>query len=339
MTNVKSAPTIAEATAILADFISAQTGAPAEVSGLERMPGGFSYETWRLRASWVGQGERRSAPLIMRKAPRAGLLEPYDASVEFRVLRVLQDSGVPVPQVYWCDATGDVLGTSFYIMEFIDGDVPLPWSDILPEAARPEVHRQFVDALAKLHTFDWEAHGLSFLGVPTDRSDPAALALDRCEEVLDRIRLRPYPVLREVIAFLRANRPRSPRLSLIHNDYRMGNFVWRDGRIRAVLDWERVFIGDPMADIAFTRIPTLAGWCSVSGEMAERYTQQSGIAVDEERVRYWTLLETLKADLVGLTGLKVFADGRSSDLRLVQIGRTVLANNIPAEAEATGLGR
>lgn len=331
-------PTVADATAILARFITDQTGAPATVSGLERMPGGFSYETWRMRASWVEAGGPRSAPLIMRKAPRAGLLEPYDASVEFRVLRVLQDSGVPVPRVYWCDAGGELFGTSFYIMEFVDGDVPLPWSDILPEASRPEVHRQFVDALAKLHTFDWEAHGLSFLGVPADRGDPAALALDRCEEVLDRIRLRPYPVLREVIAWLRANRPRSPCLSLIHNDYRMGNFVWRDGRIRAVLDWERVFIGDPMADIAFTRIPALAGWCSVSGGMAERYTQQSGIAVDEERVRYWTLLETLKADLVGLTGLKVFADGRSSDLRLLQIGRNVLANNIPAEAAAIGLG-
>ena len=339
MNDVQRNHGIPEATAILARFISEQTGSAAEVRDLERTPGGFSYETWRLRASWTDRGERHSGILIMRKAPRAGLLEPYDASVEFRVLRALEGSGVPVPRVYWCDPTGTVLGTTFYIMEFVEGDVPLPWGDTLPAPERAEVHRQFTDALATLHTFDWESAGLAFLGVPADRNDPAALALDRCEEVLDRIKLRPYPVLREVIAHLRAIRPRCPRLSLIHDDYRMGNFIWRDGRIQAVLDWERVFIGDPMADIAFTRIQTLAGWCSISGAMAERYAQQSGIAVDEARVGFWHLLETLKADLVGLTALKVFADGRSSDLRLLQIGRNVLANNIPAEAEAIGLGR
>lgn len=331
--------TNAEAAARLARFIADHTGAPAEVHDLERTPGGFSYETWRLRASWYDRGERHNAALIMRKAPRAGLLEPYDASVEFRVLRVLQGSGVPVPRVYWCDAEGAVFGTSFYIMEFITGDVPLPWGDSLPAAERAEAHRQFTDALACLHGFDWEGQGLGFLGVPTDRGDPAALALDRCEEVLERVRLRPYPVLSEMIAHLRARRPRCPRLALIHNDYRMGNFVWRDGRIQAVLDWERVFIGDPMADVAFTRIAELAGWCSITGDMAARYATRSGNAIDEERVKFWGLLETLKADLVGLTGLRVFADGRSSDLRLLQIGRYVLANNIPAEAASIGLGQ
>ncbi|AMN47021.1 hypothetical protein ACG33_07905 [Steroidobacter denitrificans] len=330
---------IAEMSARLAAFIDEQTGGASEVRDLERMPGGFSYETWRLTASWLERGERKVSSLIMRKAPRAGLLEPYDASVEFRVLKALADSGVPTPEVYWCNPTGSVLGTSFYIMEFIEGDVPLPWGDAVPEEQRLEIKRQFTDVLAKLHTFDWEAKGLSFLGVPKERTDPAALALDRCEELLDRVKLRPHPVLREVIHYLRVRKPYCPRLSLVHNDYRMGNFVWRDGKIRAVLDWERVYIGDPMADIAFTRLLHLAGWCSISGEMAGRYEQRSGIVVDEDRVRYWTLLETLKADLVGLTALKVFADGRSSDLRLVQIGIDAIVNNIPAEAEAIGLGK
>ena len=76
-----------------------------------------------------------------------------------------------------------------------------------------------------------------------------------------------------------------------------------------------------MADIAFTRLDNLAGWCSIDGPMAERYTSQSGIAVDEERVRFYVILEQLKATLVGLTGLRAFADGRTSDLRLLMIGR------------------
>ena len=321
----------------LVRFISGQTGAPSEVRDLQRLPGGFSYETWRLQATWRDNTVTRNEPLILRKAPRGGVLEPYDASKEFRVLKAVEGSAVPAPKAYWCDPTGELLGTSFYLMEFVAGDVPLPWDNALPAEDRAEIHCQFTDALAALHTIDWEVKGLSFLGIPADRSDPAALELDRCEEMLDRIKMRPHPVIREVIAHLRARRPRSPRLSLIHDDYRMGNFVWRDGKIRAVLDWERAFIGDPMADIAFTRMG-LGGWCSISGEMARRYAEKSGIEVDEERVNYWMLLEGLKANLVGLTGLKAFAEGRTSDLRLVQIGRGALAG-IASQAAAIGLGQ
>jgi aminoglycoside phosphotransferase (APT) family kinase protein len=200
------------------------------------------------------------------------------------------------------------------------------------------MHRQFTDVLADLHVFDWRGAGLDFLGVPDRADDPAALEIDRCTELLDRIALRPYPALREVIEWLRDRRPSCPRLSLIHDDYRMGNFIWRADRIAAILDWERAFIGDPMADVAFTRIEALAGWCSIRSEMAKRYSDRSGIAVDEDRVVYCKTLEQLKATLVGLTGLKAFAEGRTSDLRLVQIGRGG-HHGIAGLTQAIGLGK
>ncbi|MDP6469915.1 MAG: phosphotransferase family protein [Pseudomonadales bacterium] len=326
-----------ERTLKLERFIEDQTGQAAEVSDLEHLPGGFSYGTWRLNARWYERGEWFESPLILRIAPRGGVLEPYDASVEFRILKALEATDFPAPRAHWVDATGDVLGTSFYLMEFVEGDVPLPWDETIPEPLRAEMHQQFTDALGLLHTIDWEGLGLDLLGVPDDRSDPAALELDRCEETLERISLRPYPMLHELIAHLRARRPRSPRLSLVHDDYRMGNFIWRDGKIQAFIDWERAFIGDPMADIAFSRLP-LAGWCSVQGEMSSRYTAGSGIEVDEARVEYYVLLEQLKATIVGLTALPAFAEGRTSDLRLVQIGRGAFAGTF-ALAEQIGLGQ
>jgi len=322
----------------LARFIAAETGAPAEVTDLARIPGGFSYETWRLRARWTDAGGRHDQPLVMRRAPRGGVLEPYDASKEFRVLRALESTPVPAPRALWVEPTGALLGTSFYLMELVEGAIPLPWDESLPADERAAMHAAFVDALADLHGVDWAARDLAFLGVPDDPSDPAALELARCRELLARVALRPYPLLEEVIAWLEARRPRCPRLTLVHDDYRMGNFVWRDGRIAAVLDWERAFIGDPMADVAFSRIESLAGWCRVDGAMAARYTQRSGIAVDEERVAFYGVLEQLKALLVALTGLKAFADGRTSDLRLVQIGRGA-HQAIPLLAAAIGVGR
>jgi len=323
---------------VLVEFIAGQTSGPVEVRELTRIPGGFSYETWKLRARWFEGGRQRDESLILRRAPRGGVLEPYDASREFRVLRALEGTAVPVPRAYWCDAGGDVLGTSFYLMELVDGEIPLPWDSSLDDPTRTAVHEAFADTLAAIHSVGWQAGRLEFLGVPRDLEDPAALEIERCREVLDRIALRPYPLLNEVIAWLDERRPACPRLCLIHDDYRMGNFVWRDGRIAAVLDWERAFLGDPMADVAFTRIRGLAGWCNIDGAMAQRYAQRSGIAVDPERVAYYSILEQLKAALVGLTGLKAFADGRTSDVRLVQIGR-IAHQNIAALAAAIGLER
>lgn len=323
---------------VLTTFIQDQTGAAAEVHDLERIPGGFSYETWRFRGVWTDEVGRHDERLIMRRAPRGGVLEPYDASKEFRVLRALEDTPVPVPRAYWVEPTGSVLGTSFYVMELVDGTVPIPWDESIDSDTRAEMHRHFVDVLAALHRVDWETRGLGFLGIPADRSDPAALELERCRELLGRVALRPYPILREIIATLDERRPRTPQLVLVHDDYRMGNFVWRDGRIVALLDWERAFIGDPMVDVAFSRIEALAGWCQVRGDMAARYSAASGIAIDEARVAYYTILENLKATLVGLTGLKAFADGRTSDLRLVQIGRGG-HQAIPLLADAAGVGR
>lgn len=322
----------------LAEFIAGQTGTPAEVRELTRVPGGFSYETWKLRARWQDSDRRRDEALILRRAPRGGVLEPYDASREFRVLRALEGSAVPVPRAYWCDPEGDVLGTSFYLMELVDGEIPLPWDSSLAAPTRAAIHEAFADTLAALHSVDWRAKRLDFLGVPRDPADPAGLEIERCRETLARIALRPYPLLNEVIAWLDERRPRSPQLCLIHDDYRMGNFIWRDGRIAALLDWERAFLGDPMADVAFSRIKPLAGWCGIDGAAAERYSRMSGIAVDEERVEFYSVLEQLKAALVGLTGLKAFAEGRTSDTRLVQIGR-IAHQNIAALAAVTGVGK
>ena len=322
----------------LARFIAEQTGGDAAVRDLARIPGGFSYETWRLAADWREDGGARGGDLILRRAPRGGVLEPYDASREFRVLRALERTPVPVPRALWVEPTGAVLGTSFFLMELVEGEIPLPWDETIPAEKRRALHHAFIDALADLHVLDWKALYLGFLGVPDDAGDPAALELARCREVLERIALRPYPVFREAIAWLEERRPRAPRLSLVHDDYRMGNFIWRDGRIAAVLDWERAFLGDPMADIAFTRLPGIAGWCDVSGEMAARYAARSGIAVDEDRVAFYQVLEQLKATLVGITGLRAFADGRTSDLRLVQIGRGA-HQAIAALAAAIGLPR
>ncbi len=328
---------VTESAATLARFIAEQTGHGAEVRDVHRVPGGLSYETWSVTATWQDGGGRHDRRLVMRKAPRGGVLEPYDASKEFHILKALGGTPVPVPRVLWLEPTGAVFGTAFYVMEFVDGAVPLPSDASFDTETRTEMCRQYTEALAVLHTLDWEAEGLALLlGVPPDAGDPAVMELDRCEETLRRVALPPNPVLQEAIAWLRERRPRAPRLSLDHGDYRLENFVWRDRRIVAVLDWERACIGDPMADVAVTRVGNPAGWWAIRGAAAQHYAERSGIAVDEARVDYYVVLEQLKTVLMGMTGIRAFAEGRTSDLRLVRFGRECL-RGVDNLAKAIGM--
>lgn len=294
-----------------------------EIERFERISGGFSWEVFRVDASWRADGEAHRAAYILRMAPDGGVLEPYDAEREFRVLKALGETDLPVPRVLWLEKDPAVLGKEFYVMEFVAGEIPVPWDTKLagdPGRAVP-MHRQFVEVVAAIHRLDWRKAGLHFLGVPPAGAGAALREIERCQATYERDRSETYPVVEEALRWLRAHAPATDRLTLVHGDCRMGNFIWRDGRIVAFLDWERAFIGDPMADIAWSCVAGASGWCSIDGEMGHYYEQLSGIPIDRERVQFWTVLEGVKAFTIGLTAFKAFNEGRGRDLRLVTIGR------------------
>src|SRR3990172_3365720 len=136
----------------LAKFLSGRVGGPVELSALERYPVGFSWLTFGFDASWDEAGRRVSRKLILRMGPPHGVLAPYLAHDQFIALKALEGSGVPVPRVYWyCDDPA-VLGGAFFIMERVEGDAPLPWTEsggtgAFDEKIRPQLAEQFVAGL------------------------------------------------------------------------------------------------------------------------------------------------------------------------------------------------
>src|SRR5947208_9125553 len=93
--------------------------------------------------------------------------------------------------------------------------------------------------------------------------------LDYCATVIDDAELHPYPVAHAAIRWLRRHPPQPARkLSLVHGDYRTGNFLYSpDGEIKAILDWEMAHVGDPLEDLAWSMDPL---WCWTSPELAGR---------------------------------------------------------------------
>jgi aminoglycoside phosphotransferase (APT) family kinase protein len=222
---------------------------------------GFSNETFLVDARVREGGRERTASLVVRLEPTEFRVFPeYDLAAQARVMRALAGSDVPVPHVRFVEEDPDVLGSPFYVMDRIDGEVPSEVPNYhafgFCHEATPERRARLwwngIDALARVHRLDWRARGLDFLGIPGPGTGPLDRQLDWYAGYLDWVREgRPQPILEAALAWLRAHRYVPRRVALCWGDSRLPNLMFRDDAVVAVLDWEMAFLGDPEADLGW----------------------------------------------------------------------------------------
>ena len=191
--------------------------------------------------------------LVLRKKPPGELLPSAHAvDREYRVLKALHGSALPVPRpIAYCDDAG-VVGTPFYLMQRLDGrifsDAALPGSDA---AERGAVYLDMARTLATLHALDWQALGLEGFG----RTEGYyARQLARWGRQWGDLRsAAANPELDALLAWLPERMPRSERARVAHGDFKLNNLMYDAARseVVAVLDWELSTLGDPLADLAF----------------------------------------------------------------------------------------
>jgi aminoglycoside phosphotransferase (APT) family kinase protein len=303
------------------------------VSNVFRIPGGASRETWSFDAQWWEGDKDVSQGFILRRDPPASLLTT-ERDIEFQVMEAAHLAGIPVPRMRWLEPEGKWLQRPFFIMERIDGCETSPQvliSDPRFEGARPRVARRFVEVLAAIHSLDWKALGLeSFLG-PAPSPDQCALReIEKWEQVIERDALEPQPVLRAALCWLRRHLPPpAQRITLVHADYRVGNFLYdQEGKIRGVLDWEMAHLGDPIEDVAWA---CLQSWCwagdeRVGGimgreEFLRMYEEATGIMVHPQALHFWELLGNVKLAAIFLTGARSLAEGKTREPILAMVAR------------------
>lgn len=293
---------------------------------------GFSWQTFSFDAHWQEDGREVRQGYVLRIEPeRAGVVGDYDTRGQFTVLRALEDTPVAAPRVFWYELERTLLGAPFFLMEKVEGQIPLPWSEgdhgpFASEAEQTRVAHDFVVQLAHLHTVDWQAKGLDFLGVPAPQQGSALQEITRWETHLDRVELTPLPLLRRALLWLKEHAPVAPRISLIHGDYRLGNFICREGQIKAILDWELVHLGDPIEDLGWICLRPWRGRSKHMASLIERtelyrlYESLTGIHVTDEHVRYYEVLGNVKLAVIHLISARVFEDGTNTDMRIALMG-------------------
>ena len=302
-------------------YLSAAARRPVSVERLTKFPAGFSWITCSVSLS--GFPDAKEA--ILRIGPPYGLFAPYSAMPEFESLTALAASQVPAPRVYLASDDSAILGAPFFLCEKVEGDTPLPWGSqgqALEGARRDSLAADFIGALAALHRFDWRATLLAKWGDAVTHETAASRQIDEWEARFRRWALRPHPMAHRALAWLRANTPVAGRLSLVHGDYRLGNFLEKDGRISAILDWELVHLGDPVEDLGWAFLPQYRGGtplvCGLASEadFLARYEAQSGFSVDPASLRFYCVFSLLKLAFTHMAAARCFEDGLFNDMRM-----------------------
>lgn len=214
---------------------------PLEV---QQFGGGQSNPTFFLNAG----GKR----YVLRKKPPGQLLKSaHQVDREFRIMNALAKTDVPVPKMHVLCEDESIIGTAFYVMEYLEGrifrDPQLP--DV-PAAERAAIYDNMNDVMARLHKVDFAAIGLSDYGKPGnyfERQVARWITQYRAAQT-DQI-----PDMERLIEWMPLNIPKDDSISIAHGDYRLENTVFHstEPRMIAVLDWELSTIGHPLADLAY----------------------------------------------------------------------------------------
>jgi aminoglycoside phosphotransferase (APT) family kinase protein len=228
----------------LADWLRANLDGAAGPVRVRQFHGGASNPTFLVEA-----GDQL---LVLRKKPPGQLLQSaHQVDREYRVMKALGTVGFPVPNMRALCLDESVIGTTFYVMDFMAGrifrDARLPG---LEPAERSAVYDEVNAVLARLHQVDYAAIGLADYGRP---GNYFARQIDRWTKQYRGAETMLIPAMETLIAELPKRMPADDQTTIAHGDYRPENMMFHptEPRVIAVLDWELSTLGHPLADLGY----------------------------------------------------------------------------------------
>ena len=230
-------------------YLSTACPEVGNILSAEKFSGGQSNPTFKLISD--------SGIYVLRRQPPGKLLKSAHAvDREFRVISALGKTEVPVPKVYHLCEDTDIIGSMFYIMAYVEGDIF--WNSALPEIESPATRGAMYDemnrVLALLHSVDVEQAGLADYGKP---GNYFARQLNRWTQQYRASELEHIEEIEQLIKYLESSLPEDDgQVSLVHGDFRLDNMMFDmsnpdSPKVIAILDWELSTLGHPYADLAY----------------------------------------------------------------------------------------
>jgi len=251
---------------------------PLEVS---QFKGGQSNPTYQL----ITPGKKY---VLRRKPPGKLLPSAHAMDREYKVISSLNKIDFPVPKAHLLCEDDDVIGTMFYVMDMVEGRIL--WNSTLPDCDKDErwaIYDAMNETIAKLHTVDYDAIGLSDFGKP---GNYIARQISRWTKQYQASETTQIDEMNQLIEWLPGNIPDDDTTSIVHGDYRLDNMVLHptEPKVLAVLDWELSTLGQPMGDFTYHlmqwRLPGAEGPVST---LADSNLKELGIPSEEEYIEMY----------------------------------------------------
>jgi aminoglycoside phosphotransferase (APT) family kinase protein len=316
-----------ESRARLRDWLAAATGdAGLCIASAAKLSGGAIQQNWALDI------ESRGAALrwVLRTDSAAVLAVSLPRTSEYALLRAAHAAGVTVPEPLFLCEDAAVIGAPFFVMARVGGTAQghRVVKDATLGGGREKLAEQLGRELATIHRISPPREDLGFLGAPPADAGHAAIAAMRAR--LDAAGT-PRPVTEWGLRTAERHTPAPVPPVLNHNDFRTGNIMLDASGVTAVLDWEFAAWGDPAADLGwfcakcwrFGNVAQEAGGIGPRAAFYAGYGAESGMRVDDARVRWWELMAHIRWAVIAGDQAMRHISGEERSLELALTGHII----------------
>jgi aminoglycoside phosphotransferase (APT) family kinase protein len=290
--------TVKEIETKLFNYLDQILGEFTIIENLDQMAGGFEAYLYRFKISGIKDYDTR---LVLRLFPKYS--HPETASWQAMLHNLLREENLPVPEIFLHCSNQSILGGSFLIMEFIEGETIDPIID-------PSVLVLTAKTQAKLHLKD--GRNISRKILAQGHSAESHSVDGRLKWVIEKS--KKYSGFDDVMKWLIDNRPDEPQVPrIIHGDFHLMNLLVMDGEVAAILDWSGFTVGDPMYGLGWTKALFIATGKpelpeDVFNNLVKLYAEsyESIHPIDYDKVDYFVVYRLVRALFEGKEGQEIW---------------------------------
>lgn len=311
----------------LQNYLSEQLNSEAIIAEARPLSGGASRDTWYLRVTTEGDNY---AFVMRRDLPTQMFEDALTREQEYRLMDAAYQSGVQVAQVRYLCTDEAVLGSPFFIMDYVAG-ISIGRKVISSpalNAARAALPPQMAQQLAQIHAIDLEAHGIDFLPQPDPSQSAHEQTIEQVYAILDALEIH-SPIWEWTLRWAQSHKPNPNPLGFVHGDFRIGNLLVDEQGLTAVIDWEFGHIGDPDEEIGYL---CMRDWRFGNGQQRaagltdresflQAYEAASGRAVSRESVDWWELMGNIRWGVICMSQANRHLSGEEPSVELASLGR------------------
>jgi len=318
----------AEARPLLArliDYLSTQLAMPVSLRDATPLSGGASRDTWLVTVQ-VSDETRRY--VLRRDLPTQMFEDALTRGQEFRLMDAAYRSGVKVAKVLWNCADVSILGSPFFIMEYVEG-VSIGRKVIQDPTlaqARAVLPQQMAAQLALIHRMS--VNDLEFLARPHAGLTAAQTSLHQTHVILEELNIQ-NPTWEWCLRWAERHAPYNAPETFVHGDFRLGNLLVDAAGLTAVIDWEFGHVGDPDEELGYV---CMRDWRFGNGTQRfaglsdretflQAYEQASGRSVERTAVDWWEILGNIRWGIICLSQANRHLSGVEPSVELASLGR------------------